>query len=118
MSGHGPRRWRFDPCFTNGPFLCSRRRAGCAVLVHSSPRSAPMADAGSEAPEAAAGAVAVAVSVESLTKRYGGVTAVDGLSFSVHAGEIFGLLGPNGAGKTTTVEIVEGLREADAGRVQ
>jgi ABC-2 type transport system ATP-binding protein len=42
---------------------------------------------------------------------------VDGISFSVARGEVFGMLGPNGAGKTTTVEIVEGLREPDAGRV-
>ncbi len=57
------------------------------------------------------------VRVEGLVKRYGSVTAVDGISFAVHAGEIFGLLGPNGAGKTTTVEILEGLRQADAGSV-
>ncbi|HLZ72634.1 MAG TPA: ABC transporter ATP-binding protein [Dehalococcoidia bacterium] len=57
------------------------------------------------------------VTVDGLVKRYGAVTAVDGISFGVRQGEIFGLLGPNGAGKTTTVEILEGLREADAGRV-
>ncbi|HZQ36216.1 MAG TPA: ABC transporter ATP-binding protein [Dehalococcoidia bacterium] len=57
------------------------------------------------------------VRVEGLVKRYGGVTAVDGLSFAVRTGEIFGLLGPNGAGKTTTVEILEGLRQADGGNV-
>ena len=43
-------------------------------------------------------------------KRYGAMTAVDGLSFTVEPGEVFGLLGPNGAGKTTTVEILEGYR--------
>jgi ABC-2 type transport system ATP-binding protein len=58
------------------------------------------------------------VEVEGLTKRYGALTAVDGISFAVSQGEIFGLLGPNGAGKTTTVEILEGLREADAGSVR
>src|SRR5256886_7116116 len=57
-----------------------------------------------------------AIVVEGLRKSYGGVVAVDGISFRVQEREIFGLLGPNGAGKTTTVEILEGLRQADAGR--
>src|SRR5712692_5449902 len=56
--------------------------------------------------------------VENLTKRYGDVEALRGVSFDVQEGEVFGLLGPNGAGKTTTVEILEGLRTADSGRVQ
>ena len=59
-----------------------------------------------------------AVVVEELVKRYGDVVAVDRLSFSVKRGEIFGLLGPNGAGKTTTLEIIEGLKRADSGRVR
>ena len=59
-----------------------------------------------------------AVVVEELVKRYGDVVAVDRLSFSVNRGEIFGLLGPNGAGKTTTLEIIEGLKRADSGRVR
>lgn len=50
-----------------------------------------------------------------LTKRYGELTAVDGVSFEVERGEIFGLLGPNGAGKTTTVEILEGMRNPSEG---
>ncbi|MGQ0568058.1 MAG: ATP-binding cassette domain-containing protein [Armatimonadota bacterium] len=50
-------------------------------------------------------------------KRYGSLAAVDGISFEVTQGEIFGMLGPNGAGKTTTLEIIEGLRLPDAGRV-
>jgi ABC-2 type transport system ATP-binding protein len=58
-----------------------------------------------------------AISVRGLTKRYGGFTAVDELTFSVEEGETFSLLGPNGAGKTTTIEILEGLRERDAGDV-
>jgi ABC-2 type transport system ATP-binding protein len=58
------------------------------------------------------------VVVEELVKRYGDVVAVDRLSFSVKRGEIFGLLGPNGAGKTTTLEIIEGLKRADSGRVR
>ena len=59
-----------------------------------------------------------AVRCQQLTKRYGDVTAVDGLSLTVHRGECFGLLGPNGAGKTTTIEILEGLLTPDAGEVE
>ena len=55
--------------------------------------------------------------VENLVKSYGSVQAVRGVSFSVEEGEVFGLLGPNGAGKTSTVEILEGLRDLDSGRV-
>lgn len=57
------------------------------------------------------------VQVEHLVKSYGLLRAVDDISFQVKSGEIFGMLGPNGAGKTTTVEIIEGLRPADSGRV-
>jgi len=55
------------------------------------------------------------IQVENLTKSYGSVEALRGVSFEVQEGEVFGLLGPNGAGKTTTVEILEGLRSADGG---
>ncbi|MFD4830590.1 ABC transporter ATP-binding protein [Streptomyces uncialis] len=58
------------------------------------------------------------IEVQDLRKSYGGRTVVDGISFSVGEGEIFGILGPNGAGKTTTVECVEGLRVPDAGRIR
>src|SRR5205823_7452368 len=58
---------------------------------------------------------APAVVVEGLKKAYGANLAVDGLSFTVERGEVFGLLGPNGAGKTTTVETLEGYRAPDAG---
>ncbi|WP_228920105.1 ABC transporter ATP-binding protein [Streptomyces sp. DH20] len=58
------------------------------------------------------------IDVTDLRKAYGGRPAVDGVSFSIGEGEIFGILGPNGAGKTTTVECVEGLRVPDAGRVR
>ena len=58
-----------------------------------------------------------AVSVRGLTKSYGAVQAVRGVSFEVAAGEVFALLGPNGAGKSTTVEILEGHRTADSGKV-
>ena len=57
------------------------------------------------------------IQVENLIKRYGDLEAVRGVSFSVNEGEVFGLLGPNGAGKTTTIEILEGLRNLDGGRV-
>jgi ABC-2 type transport system ATP-binding protein len=58
------------------------------------------------------------VVVRGLRKRYGGVAAVDGVSFDVSAGEIFGLIGPNGAGKTTTVECLVGLRVPDEGSIE
>jgi len=57
------------------------------------------------------------IEVHNLTKYYGEVHALRGVSFSVQEGEVFGLLGPNGAGKTSTVEILEGLRPADGGLV-
>jgi ABC-2 type transport system ATP-binding protein len=61
--------------------------------------------------------VAVAVEVTDLRKSYGSIEAVRGISLSVNEGEVFALLGPNGAGKTTTVEILEGFRHRDGGRV-
>ena len=63
------------------------------------------------------GARIPAVVVADIRKNYGELKAVDGVSFTVAEGEFFGILGPNGAGKTTTLEIVEGLREPDGGRV-
>jgi ABC-2 type transport system ATP-binding protein len=62
--------------------------------------------------------MSTAVAVEALEKSYGDVKAVRGISFEIAAGEVFGLLGPNGAGKTTTVEILEGYRERDGGRIE
>jgi len=59
-----------------------------------------------------------AIEVEGLVKRYGALTAVDGLDLTVAAGETLALLGPNGAGKTTTVECLEGYHRPDAGRVR
>jgi ABC-2 type transport system ATP-binding protein len=57
------------------------------------------------------------IHVENLIKKYGDFTAVDGISFSVKPGEIFGILGPNGAGKTTTLEIMETLKTQTSGEV-
>ena len=57
------------------------------------------------------------ISVTNLIKKYGDFTAVDGISFSVKEGEIFGILGPNGAGKTTTLEIMETLKTQTGGEV-
>ncbi|GAA4068333.1 ABC transporter ATP-binding protein [Nonomuraea soli] len=58
------------------------------------------------------------IEVNALTKTYGEMVAVDGVSFTVPPGEIFGLIGPNGAGKTTTVECILGLRSPDGGSVR
>jgi ABC-2 type transport system ATP-binding protein len=57
------------------------------------------------------------ITVKDLVKKYESLTAVNGISFEVYEGEIFGLLGPNGAGKTTTLEIIETLREKTSGEV-
>jgi len=62
--------------------------------------------------------MASAITVENLRKVYGEVVAVDGISFEVHEGEIFGMVGPNGAGKTTTIECIEGLRVPDGGDIR
>ncbi|MFI1288737.1 ABC transporter ATP-binding protein [Streptomyces sp. NPDC020792] len=59
----------------------------------------------------------LAVDVRGLRKRYGDVTAVDGMDLAIRKGEVLGLLGPNGAGKSTTVEIIQGHRSRDAGEV-
>ncbi len=57
------------------------------------------------------------IEVRDLKKSYGHKTVVDGVSFSVEQGEIFGILGPNGAGKTTSVECIGGLRKRDGGSI-
>jgi ABC-2 type transport system ATP-binding protein len=62
--------------------------------------------------------VTAALRCEKLVKKYGDVTAVDGLDLEIQRGECFGLLGPNGAGKTTTVEIFEGLNDPTSGTVE
>jgi len=67
-------------------------------------------------PRAPAGAAVL--QVDGLIKRYGDHAVVDGVSFEVRRGELFGLLGTNGAGKTTTVEILQGLRRASGGSIE
>jgi ABC-2 type transport system ATP-binding protein len=59
-----------------------------------------------------------AVEIAGMVKRYGALTAVDGLTLTAHRGEVTAILGPNGAGKTTTIEVCEGYRAADAGTVR
>jgi len=59
-----------------------------------------------------------AIEVENLTKRYGNLLAVNGISFKVRKGEVFAFLGPNGAGKTTTVEIIDMIRKPTSGKVR
>jgi ABC-2 type transport system ATP-binding protein len=60
----------------------------------------------------------VVLQTQDLTKRYGALTAVDGLSLEVYRGEVFGFLGPNGAGKTTSINLMCGLLKPDAGWVR
>jgi ABC-2 type transport system ATP-binding protein len=58
------------------------------------------------------------ISVENLTKKFGDITAVDGISFRVEAGEIFAFLGPNGAGKTTTIKMLTTLLAPTSGKLE
>ena len=59
-----------------------------------------------------------ALTVADLTVRFGGVVAVDDVSFDVQPGEVVGLIGPNGAGKTTIIDAVTGFVKPDAGRIE
>jgi ABC-type branched-subunit amino acid transport system ATPase component len=67
-------------------------------------------DGGAEAP--------AVLRVDGLTKRFGGITAVNGVSFTLHDGEILGLIGPNGAGKTTIFDLLSGILPSDGGRIR
>jgi ABC-2 type transport system ATP-binding protein len=58
------------------------------------------------------------IEVNDLVKQYPGIRAVDGISFTIQPGEVFGMVGPNGAGKTTTIECIEGLRQPDQGQIR
>ena len=89
--------------------MLTRERSWSTYVAH------PAAGPASPWLEPAAGAAVI--QVDGLTKRYGDLVAVDGISLSVQRGEIFGILGPNGAGKTTTLEMIEGLRRPDGGEV-
>jgi ABC-2 type transport system ATP-binding protein len=57
------------------------------------------------------------VQIKNLYKSYGKIKAIDGISFNVSKGEIFGMVGPNGAGKTTAIECIEGLRKPSSGSI-
>ncbi|WLD94208.1 ABC transporter ATP-binding protein [Alkalihalobacillus sp. AL-G] len=57
------------------------------------------------------------IQVDNITKSYGDTKAVQGISFTVQKGEVFGIIGPNGAGKTTTIEMLEGIRKPDNGKI-
>src|SRR5690242_12430104 len=82
--------------------------------MHSQPSDAP-SPLVQHIPQQVAASAQPAILVDGLAKHYGAIYAVDGLSFSIQAGEVFALLGPNGAGKTTTIEILEGYRSPDSG---
>lgn len=81
------------------------------------PAAAPPAD-GSDPAYSGPGSEAPALQIRGLVKRYGDLTAVDGLDLDLQRGQVLALLGPNGAGKTTTVEICEGFGVPDAGEVR
>src|SRR5687768_14274303 len=70
------------------------------------------------APEARAPGAGTILTVEGLTKRFGGLTALSEVSFAINSGEIYGLIGPNGAGKTTLFNVLTGLYRQDAGRLR
>ena len=69
-------------------------------------------------PEAASTAPGWLLETRGLTKRFGGLVAVDGLPLTVRDGEVRGLIGPNGSGKTTTINLLSGLYRADAGEIR
>src|SRR5438477_12467359 len=59
----------------------------------------------------------IAISIEKLTRRFGALTAVDGVDLQVESGQFFGFLGPNGAGKATTIKMLTGLLAPTSGRI-
>src|SRR4051794_19330812 len=86
-------------------------------VMHQRPGAAPLPVIESSPPKSFVSTTDAIIDVRGLVKRYGEMTAVDGIDLSVRTGEIFGILGPNGAGKTTTLEMIEGLRKPDAGSI-
>ena len=84
-------------------------QSGWTIDLVAAQLHAPQAPVAPLAPSAPV-ADALVIRVNNLVKRYGTFTAVDGVSFEVRRGEVFGILGPNGAGNTTTLEMIEGLR--------
>ena len=62
--------------------------------------------------------MSIILQVSELVKRFGSLTAVNGVNFEIREGSCFGLLGPNGAGKTTTIEMMEGIKQPDGGTVR
>ncbi len=79
--------------------------------------SVPPAVAAETTPREADALGEVLISVTDLTKHYGPIRAVDGISFEVRRGDVLGFLGPNGAGKTTAMKMITGFLEPDAGAV-
>src|SRR5205807_1237226 len=64
------------------------------------------------------GASRPALEVDNITKRYGGIVAIDDVSLSLRDGEVLGVIGPNGSGKTSLFDVISGFQPADAGRVR
>jgi ABC-2 type transport system ATP-binding protein len=88
-------------------------RGGGSDDSHDMPQTYPAADATAALPTRTP-----AVALRGLTRRFGAVTAVDGLDLTIEPGEIVAFLGPNGAGKTTTIDVLLGLSRPDAGTVE
>ena len=99
-----------------GAAVLALRPAGAGRAVAQGRRGSDQSRLNLPTPPRQAEAVA-AIEVRDLAKTYGELRAVDGVTFEVSEGEFFGILGPNGAGKTTTLEMIEGLREPDAGSI-
>jgi ABC-type glutathione transport system ATPase component len=99
--------------------LDARRVERCDLLLRSNAKFRPEADdgdaAGVDPRTMRSGETQAAITVEGLTKRYGELTAVDALSFSVRRGSVAGFLGPNGAGKTTALKAIAGIARPTSG---
>jgi ABC-2 type transport system ATP-binding protein len=119
-SANAPREITSAPELTSPPELTT---SPPALTAPAGPATALPVPAATPLPDASPPVQATSVSevpnavieARDLRKRYEHIVAVDGVSFSVQRGEIFGLLGPNGAGKSTTLEMLEGLRDIDSG---